>query len=504
MKPLVKTIAYFLTAVVLSKCLGVLQSFIMAKTLGPSAFGIWITLLLLVAYAPIGGMGTVETMLKQVPYYRGRQDLQKVHEIEDGVMGSAVISALAVLLMSFLAPIFLNSTSLHVHLPLVIVTLITVAISYFTGYFYYRFAAYENFHAMGIMDFLRAVLSLVLVAGMGWKWGLKGAVVGFLLVEVLICSLTILLNIRCHGRPGLSFKRSILFDAIRIGFPITIVWWVLILQNSIDRLVLGSMLDPLAVGHYGLGVSIAATLAIVPMVVGRVLYPAMNKQLGASDPDLMRQLVMAPTVMLGAIFANMQALALVGMPILYTHFLPKYHPGLLAGQILVLGCFFPCMLRNGANYLVASNKQFLFLKYVLACLAATATTDIIAVRIGWGIEGVAVGTSLAAALLYALVWRRVALDMGFRGLCVWTQIGGLYLPLIVLAASMTALWFVFGDRLESISFLPVATLTLLLILLNGTLLCIPAYRTTMLASLRVFFSTPKGASKAMNVLSEVS
>src|SRR5207245_1919657 len=86
-------IPFFLVAVVLGKGVGFLQSFVVAKALGPTSFGAWVTLLLIVSYSPIFCLGTLEAMLKEVPFYRGRNDLSRVREIEDGVLGSIVLAA---------------------------------------------------------------------------------------------------------------------------------------------------------------------------------------------------------------------------------------------------------------------------------------------------------------------------------------------------------------------------------------------------------------------------
>jgi len=47
-------------------------------------------------------------------------------------------------------------------------------------------------------------------------------------------------------------------DTVRIGFPITIVWWVLAFQSSTDRLVSAYFLGKTATGYYGLGLSFVA------------------------------------------------------------------------------------------------------------------------------------------------------------------------------------------------------------------------------------------------------
>jgi O-antigen/teichoic acid export membrane protein len=475
-----QSIAYFLSGVVLAKSLGFLQSFIVAKTLAPANFGVWVTLMLVASYGPIVCLGTVETLLKQVPYYRGRNEPDRVKEIEDGILGSIVLASLFALAASLTTPFVMASTSLSAHSSLIVMVFVTMALGYFSAYFYHRFAAYEDFKSTGLIDFLRAAVALLFVGGMGWKWGLQGAVLGYLLHEAVTCLVLVLLNVRRHGKVGVSFRRDLLVHAVRVGFPITIVWWVLILQNSVDRVVLGSLLGPLSVGHYGLGLSVMSILSIVPMVVGRVLYPKVNRQFGeGADQNAMRRLVFAPTLALATLLANLQVLLLAATPILYNELLPKYRPGLLSGQILILGCFFVCLLRNGANYLIAANKQRLFLKYILISLIFNILTDVALVKTGWGIEGVALGTSVAGVLLNTLVWRRVSLELGFERAAVWLKIGGLYFPSIVLVTSVIAFRLVYHGFLEKVDSLSFMLYAALFFVLNGALSCVQLYRTEM-------------------------
>ena len=468
-----------------SKALGFLQSFIVAKSLGPEHFGIWVTLMLVMAYGPIVCLGTGETLLKKVPYHLGRNELHKVREVESAVFGSVVLSALAVMvLIAGILPLF---RFLSVALPPVTVAmmLVTVAANYFSSFFTNRFAAYEDFRSAGAIEFLRAFNSLLFVGVLGWKWGLEGAVLGFLLQELFTGVIAISWNIRLHGGPGMSFQCSLLVEAVRIGFPITIVWWILILQNSVDRVVLGSMLGPVEVGYYGLGISITSALAIIPMVVGRVIYPKINKEVGQSTgTERMRKLVLVPTIALSVLLANVQVVILGLMPVLYQKILPKYGPGLLSGQILLLGAFYVCLMRNAANYLIASNREKLLLAYVMVSLIFNVLVDVALVLFGYGIEGVAIGTSLAGLLLNTLLWRRVLLDMDLGARKPHQTLLALYIPSFILWGVFAATTLLHGQFLLKTDYQTVLFCFACLCCLNVGLLCVKLIREEMFALMR--------------------
>ena len=495
-----KNISFFLTAAVFAKGVGFLQSFVVAKSLGPASFGVWVTLLLIVAYCPIVCLGTLEAMVKEVPFYLGRNDLSRVREIENGVLGSVVLAAFVFLAMGLLGLLVLPANFLGVGPVVLLLVFLAIAISTFTAYCYWRLTAHEDFKAVASLDSYRAFLAIVFIGGMAWFWGLSGAVVGYLLHEAGVCLIALWLNARRLGRTGVSFQPALLWHAVRVGFPITLLWWVLTLQGSVDRVVLGSLVGASAVGYFGLGLSLASVLGLLPGVVGRVLYPMVSRQFGKeADPHSMKALVLAPTLALAALLVNLQLLLLVFLPILYNTLLPKYQPGLDVGQILILGSFFGCLFRNGANYLVATHKERIFLKYILLTLLFNVVADVAFVKAGWGLEGVALGTSLAGLLLSILVWRRVLLGLGGAHSEVWPKLLGLYLPLLILAAAVFGLRLVYGDFLRKFDAASIGLSIGLFILVNGLLYYCPLYRSELPGWRRVLLKAARPVWKTMPI-----
>jgi O-antigen/teichoic acid export membrane protein len=305
-------------------------------------------------------------------------------------------------------------------------------------------------------------------------------VIGYLAHEAIMCLVTSVSNVRLHGGVGVSFRKELLVDTVRVGLPITLLWWTLTLTGTVDRVVLGGLLGAKAVGYYFFGVSVAGLLALVPMVVGRVLYPKVSKQFGqASDFDSMKRLVLAPTMALGALLVNLQAVLLIAMPFVYDVLLPKYRPGLLAGEILLVGSFFGCLLRNGANYLIAANHERVFLKYIVATLIFNVVSDVSLVKLGLGIEGVALGTSLAGMFLTTLVWRRVFKGLGLKPIAARSALLGVYLPLILLLGGVGMVHLICPQALRVFGGASIAAGVALLACVNGLLCCFSLYRDEM-------------------------
>ncbi len=473
-------IAYYVTAMLLGRGAGFVQTFALARMLGPDGFGIWVTIILLISYCPIFNLGALETMVKQVPFHHARKELAQMRQTEDAVLGSSILTSSFILFLAALAPLIVPLTAVRVSPYLASVALISVSVRCFSDFFYFRFAAYEDFKRSGMIDTFRAVAALIFVSILAWAWGLNGAVVGYLLHEISVCLLAAWSNIRNHGPVRPTFQWSSFATVVRIGFPITLLWWTFMVTFGIDRLILGKLAGATSVGYYSLGISIVSVVAMLPKAVGRVLYPRVNKQLGLkTDLPSMRRLVIGPTLALATLVNNVQGVILVGMPLLYTVLLPKYREGLLSGEILVVGAFFSFLLQNGANYLIADNQNKPLLRYIFVTLAFNAAADVIMIKTGCGIVGVACGTSLAGLLLTTLVWTRVLESLEFRGRQLWGTLFHLYLPVLILGVLAGALLVFKPGLIQTVGGWSLVIGVALLVAMNLILAFFPVYRAEM-------------------------
>lgn len=476
---LFKSISWFLAAVLLAKIVGMAQSFVIAKAMSPESFGVWVTLLLIVSYSPIVALGAVETLVKEVPYHLGRKDFVSVKRVERSVLGCIVLAAAVILVLGGIAA-WLPAEVLSFDPRLLWPFVWAVVTSCFTGYFYWRLTAYECFGSVAAVDTCRSIFSMLFVGGMAWVWGLWGAVLGYLVQELITFLIAAGISVRKQGAVGVSFERGLLIHAVKVGFPITLLWWVLTLQAGVDRVVLGGMVGPAAVGLYGVGISLTGALALVPMVVGRVLYPRVNREHGKGGiGESLKSVVIAPTLALGALLINLQLFILACLPILFEWILPKYHEGLAAAQLLIIGSYFVCLLRNGANYLIATHNERRFLKFLLLALAFNVVVDVAFVQWGWGIEGIAIGTSLAGLLLTTLVWRAVFAGFGFSATAGRKRLMTLYAPILILMGTLGALRLLYASFFHTFGVGSIVAYFVLLALINAGLWCLPTYRSEM-------------------------
>ncbi len=468
-------IIYFFVAIVLAKFIGGFTTIFLAKILQPADYGVWMTMLLIVSYSPIVCFGTVETLVKQFPYHVGKGDLHSAKEVEDGVLGSIVLSSLLFLLVGFTFHILITIKSLEPFITLVRLIVIASVLGFFIAYFFYRFMAHQNFKSASIIEIVGAISTLFFLIIFSWVWGLKGTAFGFLINELVICICSIFLSHRTCGKVGINFNFKLIWKFIQIGFPISAFWWIFIIQASIDRVISMSMLGKTTTGYYALGVSILSIIILIPQAVNRVLFPKINEKVGenSNEKELFR-IIIIPTQILNLILPLIIGILLPISPIIYYKILPKYGPGLASAQILLLWSFFRLMIGNGVNFLIAKNKQNLLVGYVVISLICNVAVSIVLVKYGFNIEGIALSTGVSGALLASLIWKSVFKHMGYSIFNQWKEIFHLYLPFLVFLGLIIFLSMIVPEFLKVSGMISLLHILLLIGLFLTASFAIPA------------------------------
>ncbi|MCE5284742.1 MAG: lipopolysaccharide biosynthesis protein [Pelosinus sp.] len=432
MSKTLKNILYVFAAASFAKIIGAFTSFLIPRILEPSNFGIWVTLSLIISYAPIFALGTVETLLKQFPRCVGEGNLTGAKIVEDSVFSSIIISASILFIIGLFFQLFIKENSLNLYIPQIRLMIGASAVGLFSAYFLSRFTAHQIFKQYGIIDITRALVTCFFLVSFSWFWGLRGTVAGFFLAEIVTCLVSAVLSFKNCGNFGINFDYRLLWNAVRIGFPITIVWWVLAFQSSVDRLVSSYFLGKTATGYYGLGLSFVALMMQISIAVNKVFYPKISENIGNGlDKQALSKLVIMPAQILSLIIPALMGALTLMLPFIYEIFFPKYMPGILSAQIILLGSFSLCLVGNGSNYLIAYDKQGVLFLFVLISLFFNVLCSIIFVKIGFNIEGVAISTVVAAAILTTLVWKTVLKYLDYSIHKLLKEIVKLYLPFFV-------------------------------------------------------------------------
>lgn len=478
-----RNVSVFFLANVTARGLGALKTFWLVILLSPGDYGIWIFLLMLTSYAPILTLGTMETLLKKGPFFRGKGDFVSAREIDQGVFSFTLIVTLFFFFAGFGSRFFLSrGPSQRFGLPVQFM-LFSLALSLLSAFYYYRLQSYQRFDLASAITTARSILVLACQIPLTYLMGLTGVFVGFLLCEVLVLVCSVLLNIKLPRIIKLQFKLSLYGNLIKTGLPITIVWWTYMIQTSVDRIVSMWMLGESATGYYGIGMSIALAFLMLPDAVNQVLYPSINKEYGRStNPRNLAPLVVDPGRIMSMLLPFLAWISVILLPFIFTLVVPKYKPGLVAAQLLIVAALYSGITRGGTNLLISIDKQWLLLTYIAGCLVINVCANIFLVKLGLGINGIAISTCLSSALLTISIWLSVfgALGLGMKDRIKST------LELFAPGSFFTLLTIINQYFLRSISPLSVGffvTIGIEFVLYWGILFTIPHYRKIVVKSI---------------------
>jgi O-antigen/teichoic acid export membrane protein len=484
MKNLARNMILFVAATVAARLFGVVRTFWLARVLNPADYGVWIFILLISAYAPILNLGTLETLVKKVPFFQGKGDTRSIRETEGGAFSFSLFIGALFLVAAALAPLALGGETLHRFVLPAQLMLLSVSFTSVSSFWFFRMQARQGFDMVSAITTGRAAVVLVLQIALSYRFGLVGAVAGYLLSEVVVFGAAFWLDRRTNQpvlpRVGLRLYGNL----IRTGLPITIVWWTFMIQTTVDRIVSMAMLGEAPTGYYGIGMSIAAMFLLLPDAINQVLYPHINETYGRTkDRRKLAALVVDPARIIALALPLFACLSMLTLPLVFTVIVPRYMPGLATAQILIVSALYAALTKGGTNLLISIDRQWSVLGNIAACIAINLCGNVVLVRLGLGIEGIAISTAVASSVFAVTIWLLVFRAIGYRARESVGAATALFGPALLFTIVTIAYRVVMRNRVEG-TLASVAILLGLLSVYWVAVLAIPAYRATMTVAIR--------------------
>ena len=131
-------------------------------------------------------------------------------------------------------------------------------------------------------------------------------------------------------------------------------------------------------------------------MAGIVLYPRFQEIYGRNDSK--EEVFVLMTKVLKVLWAPLIVLVAAGIVFaqyLIRAFTPKYIAGITAMKIFICGMYFLALSKSFNHFLITINKQMLVLYICVATVLINLTLNIVFVKMGFGIKGVAIATSIS-------------------------------------------------------------------------------------------------------------
>lgn len=294
---------------------GILLLSILTKNLSVGDYGLWIQVNVTVnLISSIIVLGLPSYAMAR--YLASEQIKERIRE---GFYSIGFIILIIGLIVSFLTAIFsvqISTVLFNNNVTIVKLLSLIICIESLNILCYNYFITFQQIKKYSFIVFLKAILSILFISIfilMGY--GIIGAVIGFLITEIIvffvafikiICEIGIILPKFTNIKEYLNFSVPTL--------PGTLSYWIV---DSSDRYIIGILLSNMAVGYYSPAYSIGSILTMFSAPISSMLTPILSKNYDQkSETDVKTLMKYAIKYFLAIGIPSLIGLSILAKPIL--------------------------------------------------------------------------------------------------------------------------------------------------------------------------------------------
>ncbi len=414
------------------------------KSLGSTAYGVWILAVSTVSYLNLLDMGMRSAVIRFVSKAQAQNNLQDVQSAIGAALWFRLLLAFAVAVLSVvLAVAFphwfkIPSEMMRAGQITVLLCALGVAITLIAGVFGAALSAIHRFDVLSSITMTQTLaraagVLLILHSGHGLValavWELLVVTFSGLLTTGVACRLFPPARVRI-AKPEMETLKKIW------SYSFTTFLWIIAVQIIIntDNLVIGAFLSASVVAFYSIGGSLSAYAAQVVTALSTTFTPlASNLEASGSTAQLQKLLLRGTQATLALALPISLTLLFRGKTFIGLWMGPKYSE--ISGtvlQILMISQFFGVADSTAGAIVMAIDKHKPAARWAIVEAVLNLGLSIFLVQ-RVGIYGVAWGTAISMAIVHLTFWPRyVKKAIGVSGSRFlwegWTKISLCSLP----------------------------------------------------------------------------
>ena len=400
----------------LVRFLNLVRGLVAARLIGPAPYGAWSALLLLFDYGALAPLGTYQGLDRVVPARIVDGDPRLLERAKrSGLLNVLVLS----LIYSAISIAYFSRSGGQIRtawgLSGIVLTLGCVVMTNLSLYHLTLMRSHGNIGAVSTWFLIQGVIGMALGLGLIPVLGTWGLLWGW-----IVGTLAATLYAMWTGHRVVPLRVAIGSDSVQllaVGFPMFMYAMSGFLMRSLDRVIILRFLGTEALGLYALAVSAVTFLLTLPDALAYVLYPRLvqSYRQAGDDPAGIRSQVERAVRVLAVGTPALCAIAYLGADDLIEWVLPRFREGVPALRILCFSAAGMALANLGSIVLTTLGRQLFLVPVALGMSAVGVLLDILALRMGHGIRGVAWAT-FATFVLNGVVMLALA-DAGMsRGL----------------------------------------------------------------------------------------
>jgi len=403
----VKHITQIFSSKVITFLVSMVRGFFVPGYLGPKMYGVIHLLGLVKIVLGFSNMGFNQAYLRLLPNIRNSQnpDSEKV-ELQNTVFSFLFISSVVGLVITALIPFFIKQDNPEMQRLMVFCFSITAVSHFFTlvGSFFYQTQYIEkNFTLISKLNIVQSLLSFSLIMATVFYWKIYGVFLAEL-ITVIVIQVVYFFQTKIHLNLQLNweyfkkvFKFSFPFFLSNIGFYFA---------RLIDRTVITVLLSFKDLGLYGFALNLSNKLRMVTISIKEVLTPYFLDELRDREDILNRSIIIKDNSQVLSMLQGYMVLNCIYFCSLIDLILPNYVDSILVLKILLINSyianltFYPKLILGTA---IIRKQNYLNISFIMGGVC-NVFISIYAIKLGYGIYGVAAGTVFSNIIITIFNW----------------------------------------------------------------------------------------------------
>jgi O-antigen/teichoic acid export membrane protein len=392
-----------------------LGGIVIAKLLGPALFGLKNAYDLAREYEMNSDLGTFDALNRLAPYYRGEKNDTKARNAISTVFSInlyyAVIAAATLAMVS----LYLKRSGYE---QIYVDFAFFLGIMIFTGkmhlFLQTKFKIEHRFYELSVNHVLYGFTASILCIVLVFFLGFRGLLTGLVITDIICIAHLMTKEKRI---PEIKFSPVLYWQILKVGFPMMILFLMIILLSNADRTLILIMISEEALGYFGMATIATGIIATIPGAIHSVtLAPVMEKLGRTKNSQSIKHYLNEPMVIMAYILPVLISCIFFAIHLPIRHFLYQYTPSIPVVQILLIGIFFQSLSSPVLSVCLAINKQVQLIFLVLPMVVLNIVLNYAFIRGGWGINGVAAGTSISffASYCILLYYASLQFEEGFK------------------------------------------------------------------------------------------
>ena len=391
-----------------ASCIAIIIGFLVSisskRFLGVSGAGYWALLTVVQTYALYVGLGIKKGLVREIPQLMGAGEIKKAKELEDATFSYLIIASLAGAAVIWFISFFLVADPLLKKGMKIIAVLILATHLYNLMLVILR--ARKHISILSKVVVLNTLFIALFALPGAYFFGVNGFATGTLVATCIsFYSAKRLANTRFSFY--LDWGKT--WHLIKIGLAMLLAGILFRTFLNIDKIMIGNMLGIERLGLYTIGIMAVQQVSSLPRFFNIVIFPHIQEKYGATkDVTEIKSMIIKPTYLISRLGPVLLGLIIFLVQPIVLYVLPQFQDGLGIMKILVFGYFFMAVNEMSSTLLFTIDKQRMLIPLYGVMVAACIGLNYLLITLGFGITGVALGTSISYFLFFLVVFTYAA------------------------------------------------------------------------------------------------